>query len=111
MSAPGDYEFGIHSNIPKCCVEFYCARSTEEIVRLNDRRDLTEPRYIGYVMCTDCWRGFGRGDLTPNVVHICEDSRDGPLCHAYLSGPDRVAGVSIKERYTSLAKQYPRPAA
>jgi hypothetical protein len=97
---PTAYELGIHSNIPECCVRFYCARSTKEIVRLNDARDAVDGPHVGYVMCASCWRKVRRGELTPNVVHICLDSRDGPLCHAYLSGPDRAAGVPIKERYT-----------
>lgn len=92
------YRLGIHSNIPECCVRFYI-ENQDRITAINIRRGLVADG-VEYVMCTRCLRAFRAGHLSPSTLHICRDSRDGPLCHRYLSGPDRSAGLAIRRRYT-----------
>jgi len=93
------FQLGVHSNIPECCVVFYVARTSAQICRINARRERTDTRNPGYVMCSRCWRGFRRGTVKPATVHICVDSHESPICHFYLSGPDRVARMPLKQRY------------
>lgn len=91
-----DYRFGIHSNIPECCVRFFVQRTNTQRVRLNARRGASPARYV---MCTTCWRRSRAGQHTPNALHICRDSHDDPLCHEFLSWPDRNAGRPVQARY------------
>ncbi len=98
MSHLWDYRLGIHSRIPKCCVEFYVTNKAR-IVSINNRRGLWRDLRVQYVPCTQCLRRMRAGKLKPAQIHICRDSSDGAMCHRFLSGPDRVAGLPVRARY------------
>jgi hypothetical protein len=83
------YDFGIHSNIPKCCVRFYVDMVTqgEEHIGLKYRpeyfHELDKYLNIRYVTCDECHDKVMSGTYTPNKVHSCrrEPNED---CEKYL---------------------------
>ena len=67
--------FGLHSNIPECCVEFYCAHDSPYVIALNDRRARAHPHkimYVEYVPCPKCWRRIASNRQPPAAIHKCD---------------------------------------
>ncbi len=78
MSEGEERVWGLHSNIPACCVEHY-ARRVEEAHRQGEVPTLPMEDYLviraipslHYAPCPACLSAMVRGDLKPNPLHYC----------------------------------------
>lgn len=71
------YHFGIHSNIPECCVNFYIEKKEQGIISVGT---IYRPEYfenldkflnIRYVPCDECHEKILAGTYIPNKIHSC----------------------------------------
>lgn len=99
-----DFQLGIHSEIPKCCVHFYCemlhAGGQLLLARVNEarRRSLPGKRVTaGYVPCSECWARIADGSLAPTQIHTCRDSTVDAMC-AYTIARRRAGIEAHKSR-------------
>jgi hypothetical protein len=70
----GHYDFGIHSNIPECCVKFYVEKAEQGIehIGLTCRPEYIDTHWdISYVVCDECDKKVKDGTYIPNKVHSC----------------------------------------
>lgn len=100
-----EFQIGIHSQIPECCVHFFCellqvggeillARTNE-----NRRRRFPGQRFsIGYVPCSECWDRITAGLQTPTQIHICRDAQQDPICAYMLSIRKRASSPPARSR-------------
>lgn len=71
------YEFGIHSNIPECCVKFYVekVKRGEKNIGMKYRpeyfTDIDKYVNIRYVTCNECHAKVIAGTYIPNKIHSC----------------------------------------
>jgi hypothetical protein len=61
-----DFAWGIHSNIPECCVRFYVDEWDDKSAYANQVR---WSGFKDYIPCPDCLRNNRR-----NVLHVCDPS-------------------------------------
>ena len=69
------FNYGIHSNIPECCVR-------EWVANIDNRQPYRGPS-VGYVPCQRCARLIRLGLLHPAILHGC-DPVNNPVCDAFL---------------------------
>lgn len=71
------YDFGIHSNIPECCIQFYIEKVEQGVEGIGA---IYRPEYfieldkfidIRYVTCNDCHEKVLAGTYIPNMIHSC----------------------------------------
>lgn len=69
-----DYQFGIHSNIPECCVKWYQEKVDAGYSNIGET---FRPEYldnywdISYVTCDECDEKVKAGTYVPNKIHLC----------------------------------------
>jgi hypothetical protein len=72
------YHFGIHSNIPECCAQFYQQQvdAGVEDIGLTCRpefMDLDKYSHIRYVLCNDCAEQVHAGNHNViHTLHLCK---------------------------------------
>jgi hypothetical protein len=71
------FDFGIHSNIPECCVVAFCAdeEAGVENIALNRAPGVNKSEFE-YVPCLSCWEKYRAGELVPNKLHRCRGNND-----------------------------------
>ena len=100
MSVDFHRAYGIHSNIPSCCVEFFCAQieaGVEHIAKVQWEAfgfRWPEDTYLlfryhpSYVLCTEHMKEFvgGRRDFPP--LHKC--NKKSPECIPFYEQKEQI---------------------
>ena len=82
-----DYYFGIHSNIPHCCVIWYQDKKNAGYTNIGQT---FRPEYvdnywgISYVPCDACDVKIKEGLYLPNKVHYCDRNNPAEECKRFL---------------------------
>ncbi len=78
-------KFGLHSNIPECCIDEFISYDNDYIAGVNyipyawfrwSQFGLLEDEYsnIEYVPCQKCMSEILSGKLTPAKIHMCDNT-------------------------------------
>lgn len=68
ISWESDFFCGIHSNLPLCCVLFYCDVWRE---KLESEIEIRGKKPIGYIMCPDCVAKLVGNKTKPAQIKNC----------------------------------------
>lgn len=111
-----DRIYGLHSNIPECCVEYFCEsniliarnfpnlgwhqiREVSGAVRRYNMWPVLgiefEPA-LRYHPCPECVRGIAGGFLAPNELHECLTDSLHPICQKMNNDPWEIQAQILK---------------
>lgn len=85
------YKFGIHSNIPECCVNYYITKLREGHKHIGYvyRRDYYNGTLrANYVVCDECDQKIREGTLVANTLHMCNRMNMAAECKSFFQDYD-----------------------
>lgn len=81
------YKFGIHSNIPECCVNYYVQRYAEghTNIGMTFRPEYTNKFWdVAFVTCDECHQKVTEGVYNPPKIHYCNRNDLAPECQPFF---------------------------